>query len=583
MNTKKLLFNLTFFAITILVFVLIEVLLRIFGAGYNTEPFVRHPQIKQFYVDNKELRYKYYPKKIDLSRDPVKNIFLYKKPKGVLRGFVLGGSAAEGFPYYSNHSFSKILETGLNELKKFDKVEIINLGYSAMSSYYVADVSKKLLKYEPDFIVIYSGHNEYYGTISETTGGNHIAKKIYLALKELRIFQLIFEILGQSRWKNIKTKTMMAEQFNNKILPFNKKVDERVAENYKKNIKEVVDFFTKKKINVIIVEPVCNLINMPPFKGENDEIYSNKINSLQKILSGSQKGRFEIEKNERNANILYLSAFYKMLYEKDESLSNFILAKDMDTVPFRARSPIQQKLHELISEYKTCKYLHFIPLQERIFKNFGSRGFGNFLFIDHLHFNFTGHTIMANVLAQKLADIYNFSNEEREKLISFFQNEEVIKEKIYFTPLHEFLGFRSILLLSKQSPYSEMLIKYTPFIDAKNPFFENKEAYNLSEEELFNKILNEFIARKDFKSAFLYMNSVLSTYPGDSKNHLAMAELQRMVGNTEAAYNYILAYILSDRDYNYYKKLENYLHSIGQSAMLEKVISLYGKPKTNLR
>ncbi len=583
-KVKRLIFNFVFFLLVLLGFVGLEFILRVLNIGYSTDPFVRHPKIKDFYMDNRSLRLKYYPKSIDLTHDPIKNLFLYYKPADILRGIVIGGSAAEGFPYYSNHSFSKILEVALNEIKRYKKVEVINLGFSAMSSYYEMDVSKKLLKYNPDFIVIYSGHNEYYGTISATTGGNHFTKKIYLLLKELRIFQLIFEVLGQSKWKEIKSRTMMAEQFNNRIIPKNEKLDLKVAEIYVKNIKEIVDFFTRRDVNVILVEPVCNILSMPPFKGENDPFISNKILSLYKLIGKGDKKLFESELENlisftNNANIRYICALYNMIYKRDKSISNFIHAKDLDIVPFRERSTLHEELRKFSFSYRKNQKFYFVNLPDRILTNFGINGFGNDLFIDHLHFNFKGHVVMASVLAQKIADIYDFNKNEREALISFFQNPDLIKEKIYLTPLHEFLAFRSILLLSKQPPYSDMILKYTPPVDPQNYFFANKEAYNLSEDELINKKLNEYVAKKDFKNAFFYMNSVLVTYPSEAKNYLAMAELQKMAKDESALYNYITAYVLSDRDYNYYIKMKDYLLLKGLEETLQKVISIYGEPK----
>ena len=582
---KKLIFNIIFIVIVVFCFFMLEILLRVLKVGYSTEPFVLHPQLRQFYIDNKELRLKYYPRKIDLSRDPIKNIFMAHKPEGLLRGFVIGGSAAEGFPFYSNHSFSKILEAALSESGKFKKVEVINLGFSAMSSYYVADVSKKLLKYKPDFVVIYSGHNEYYGTISATTGGGHLTKKIYLALKELRFFQLIFEILGRSQWKGIYSRTMMAEQFNNRVLPFNEKLDNYVAKCYIKNIDEVIKEFTSKGIHVIWVEPVCNLIDMPPFKGKNDNKLSNYIVPYYNAIILKKKGDVEkIEKElkglsgvSENANFIYLNALKDYYFGHNAKLDGFIEAKDKDLVPFRVRTPIVEAIKNYMNSHKN-QYLHYIPLQSRIEKNFGSGGFGNNIFIDHLHFNFKGHILMAGIIAQEIANIYGFGKNERKKVIEFLMDENRIREKIYFTPLNDFVAYRSILLLSKQIPYSDMLIKFVPSPDLRNPFLTNKDAYILSEEELFNKVLNEFIEKKDFKKALFYLNSVLAIYPGEARNYLAMADLQSMLNQEEAFYNYVLAYVLSGRKYEYYKKLEDYLISRHQDVMLNKIISMYGKP-----
>jgi hypothetical protein len=319
---------------------------------------------------------------------------------------------------------------------------------------------------------------------------------------------------------------------------------------------------------------------MPPFKGEADEKLSNEIVMLyDNILKGKKKNiDTNLLKDTKNANLLYLNALYRLIYEKDKSISNFIQAKEMDIVPFRIRNKLIYSLRDFASSYKGSNF-YYISLEEKIYKNFVYAGFGNYYFIDHLHFNLDVHILMANVIGEKLSDIYNLNTQEREILISFLNNKDTIREKVYITPLAEFLAFRSILLLSKQPPYSDMLIKYHPSIDSKNPFLTNEQSYKLQEDELFNIVINDYIAKKDFKNAFLYMNSVLSIYPADAKNHLAMAELQRMVDNPEALYNYVLAYVLSDRDYNYYKKLESYLASKGQLKIMDKIISLYGKPK----
>lgn len=584
---KKLIFNLIFVVMVILGFVLVEMLLRILGFGYNTEPFLRHNKIREFYVDNRDFRLKYYPRRIDLKGDPIKNVFMFYKPDGVLRGFVIGGSAAEGFPFYSNHSFSKILESALSEAKRFRKVEVINLGFSAMSSYYVADVSKKILKYKPDFVVIYSGHNEYYGTISATTGGGYIAKKVYLALKELRIFQLIFEAFGQSRWKGIRTTTMMAEQFNNNVIMPNDRFDKRVAENYIRNIDEVVRFFTSKGVHVILVEPVCNLVDMPPFRGVGDDKYSNIIipyyNSivLHKLDEVKKYSRMisQFSNSFENANILYLEALKKMYFDKVDDVEAFKNAKDKDIIPFRIRSVVAESLNNYVSRNQWNKKLHFIPLEKILLSNFGIKAFGNSFFIDHLHFNFNGHILLAGIIARKIADIYNFSIDERNRVIEYLSDNSKIVRNIYFTPLHSFLGYRSILILTKHPPYSDMIIRFVPSPDLLNPFLTNKEAYELSEEEMFNRVINQYVSKRDFTNALFYMNSVVAVYPAEARNHLAMAELQSMMGDGEAIYNYILAYVLSDRDYEYYERLKNYLLSRHQTVMLDNILSKYGRPR----
>jgi len=44
-------------------------------------------------------------------------------------------------------------------------IEIINLCLTAVNSYTISDFAKQVSKYEPDAVLIYAGHNEYYGAL----------------------------------------------------------------------------------------------------------------------------------------------------------------------------------------------------------------------------------------------------------------------------------------------------------------------------------------------------------------------------------------------------------------------------------
>ncbi len=592
---KKVFFILIFTGLIVVFLIFIEIGLRIAGAGIDTSPFVRHPYMRQFYVDNKDFRNKYYNRVVDLSRQPVKNVFAFEKKPGVLRGFVIGGSTAEGFPYYSNHSFSKILETALRESGKYAGVEVLNMGFSAMSSYYDADAAEKLLEYKPDFIIIYSGHNEYYGTISATTGGNYFTKKLYLALKELRIFQLLFNLIGDlTRPKGMENRTMMAEQFNNTMLPRDEKLDSRTAGEFIRNLDSIVRLYSQNKIHVIVVDPACNLIDMPPFSSDSGQNadntrisnfikeYYNKLilGSPQEVLNIFKERQTHPEYN-KNSLVLYLDAEAKEKLFKDDSVSNYILAKDYDAVPFRARS----ELNTLLSNYSAKNegpanpYFHYVPLQNILKAWYGHRILGNNIFLDHVHYNWPGHVLIARILAEKIAIVYKYDDKEKKKLISFFENPDTVRQKLFFTPLHEMYGYYSILTLSRQPPFSTMRIPFIPAPPIKNPFFKNTNILNLPEEQAFNNIINDYIEKKDYTNAFFYINSIMQVYQAEYRNFLALAQFQEMIKNEDAIYNYITAYILSGRDREVYKQMETCLLNFGRSDLIKTITDKYGEPR----
>lgn len=450
-NEKKPLKNFIFFIIFIIIvllpFFLLELTLNLTGYGVDTRVFIKARFIPGLYYENLTLSDKYFSKyaqnsRLKLNDALIRNIFYCPKPKGTLRGFLIGESSAQGFPYNSNQSFGKIAELALKKGGKFKNVEIINLGLSAMSSFYIRDVAEKIRNYEPDFILIYAGHNEYYGNISETTGGNYLSKILYVRLKEFKIFQLIFNLMNPVKNGH---DGLMEKQFNEKFVPKNDTVDKRVSEVFIHNIDKIVRLYNKMNIPVIIAGPICNLLDMPPFSGNNDGEFSEEIIKYINILNTGDRARISSYYTERkkhnefnsNANLLYLDARCESFLEGTNRLDLFNLAKDFDSIPFRVRSELQKGLKNYcLSKSEVYKNLHYIPLAEVLEKEYSGSIFGKDIFIDQLHFNQHGQRIIARIISDNIADVFSYSNDEKKKVLDYFKDDNAIDKDIYYLPAY---------------------------------------------------------------------------------------------------------------------------------------------------
>lgn len=82
------------------------------------------------------------------------------KKAGAKRIFVTGGSAAMGFPLESILGPAGMLRIGLGG-PGGGGYEIINAGAFGCSSFRVAEVVEEILGYDPDAVVVMSGHNEF--------------------------------------------------------------------------------------------------------------------------------------------------------------------------------------------------------------------------------------------------------------------------------------------------------------------------------------------------------------------------------------------------------------------------------------
>jgi len=134
------------------------------------------------------------------------------------------------------------------------------------------------------------------------------------------------------------------------------------------NIESAVKLYTGKNIPVIIFEPVCNLLDMPPFSGEKDNEFVSFIKEYDKIIQSKNPRlvkTFYQERTKRidlnnNANIIYLDGLAKKIMGDPDYAADLIHAKDLDTVPFRARSEIVNALRQFV-QTNNNKNLYYIP------------------------------------------------------------------------------------------------------------------------------------------------------------------------------------------------------------------------------
>lgn len=87
--------------------------------------------------------------------------FPLERPPGGLRVFVLGGSAAAGWPYHlGDTNISALLQTKLRALYPGRPVEVVNMAAGTYGSHRVRVILDEVLHYNPDVLVLYNGNNE---------------------------------------------------------------------------------------------------------------------------------------------------------------------------------------------------------------------------------------------------------------------------------------------------------------------------------------------------------------------------------------------------------------------------------------
>ena len=403
---KKAVFFCATLLIPVILFVLIETGLMIFNLFPPVRLFIPTPHESSEYLGiNTSIGERYFPK-ATFCPTPRKDLFLRQKPENGFRLFVLGGSTAAGFPYGNNVTFARILNRRLSDTFPDRRIEVVNLAMTAINTFTLLDFMDEMLKQKPDALLIYAGHNEFYGALGagsvESAGRHGWIIRLYLKMQRFRTFIMLRNMIGRfkthaesSTGNNDPMATVMSRIVQDKTIPLNSRVYETAKQQFRKNLHEILRKSSRAGVPVLVSELVCNLRDQPPFIDRED-------GTLTAAAEAFVRAR-KLENERRYA----------------EARSGYEKAKDLDLLRFRAPEDFNRIIHETASEFQ----VPVIPMKS-VFEAASPEGLiGSSLICDHLHPNRNGYFLMADTFYRAL---------RREKLIRADWPADVKPSKTYF-------------------------------------------------------------------------------------------------------------------------------------------------------
>jgi len=356
-----------------------ELLLRLTQIYSNqSSAFTEFPSQNQYLQLNPEYVDNYFT-----GFSPAVGIYPFRKAKNerTFRIVVLGGSTTAGFPYQFDRSFSSVLERNLTRENPCREVEVINLGITAFNSFAIRDLGLKVLEHNPDLAIIYGGHNEFYGAYGIAAGLNSIpfgnvrwVKNLAVSLHQSHLYLALKDLLitGSAPYED---KTLMAKALSDREVPAQSPIREKAFQHFKANITDVINAYGAQNIPVIISTVSSNLHDQPPF-GDN-----------------------------RRANNTFKDAQKSVAINAKPPLNTFEKARDLDPIPFRAPSEINEIIHKLAEHDQVW----LVNSRNKFARHYRTNLPGDELFLDHLHFNAKGHEILARAFASEVDAIFGNS------------------------------------------------------------------------------------------------------------------------------------------------------------------------------
>ncbi|MCU7494888.1 MAG: SGNH/GDSL hydrolase family protein [Ignavibacteria bacterium] len=365
-----------------LFFFFCEVFLRLVGYGCLDQQWIEVVPGKLMLNPEIARRYFYSNTTFPL---PAQDLFFKEKPSGSFRIFILGENSASGFPYLPSASFSCYLEKRLKKEYPASKIEVVNLSLMAVNSFALRDLLPGVLRQKPDLIIIYSGHNEYYGALGAAStlaaGRNRWLINLRLYLERFKTVQLISEAVRvcfrifrtERKFKAVSEKITSDQQ-----IPYNSSLFRAGIIQFEENLKDMLHMARSAGVPVILGTLVCNLKDQPPFLSSKEVVVG-----LPKAIDVFKEAVSSLK-----ADSITLA----------DSL--FRYARDLDLLRFRAPGQMNYVIKSLAQGFN-CTLVSF----DSAFDSLSPGGItGNDLMADHLHPNIYGYMMMGELIFKKMKE-----------------------------------------------------------------------------------------------------------------------------------------------------------------------------------
>lgn len=400
-----------------------EILLRAAGVGSVSEardPYLGFSEMSRLFVESDDqfitnaARHAYFRPES----------FTKLKPKREFRIFCLGGSTVQGRPYAIETSFTTWLELSLQVADSRRDWNVINCGGVSYASYRLVPILREILThYEPDLIVLYTGHNEFledrtYRELKHTATGFAV---IHQMLSRLHTY-------NSARWQWMRWTGEVAEDTTqattlpgevNAILDYYGGLAEYhrddqwrkgAVEHYRHNLSRMIEMARQYGVSTILVNPVSNLRDSPPFKFLPDEsLAESDRQEFERMWNEARQeddARERCQKLERAVAVdgrhaaahFALAKCFDALGDGESAAREYRLAMEEDICPLRMIEPLHQTLFDVAQSMKTP----LVDVRAAIAARSQIGTPGSRWLVDHVHPSINGHQLIAELLLTEM-------------------------------------------------------------------------------------------------------------------------------------------------------------------------------------
>jgi tetratricopeptide (TPR) repeat protein len=356
--------------------------------------------------------------------------FPRRKPPDTRRVFCLGGSTTYGRPYDDTTSFPGWLRELLPHIAPQARWEVINAGGVSYASYRVARLTQELVQYEPDLLIVYTGHNEFLEdrTYGEIRHASPLQRGALATLARSRTAALAQRMFGGPSSDRHGGRFQLSDDVDTVLdhtvgpTTYQRDVEQRrrIIEHFEVNLSRIVAIARESGAQVVLVTPASNLKDGSPFKSQHAEGVSAETR-LEWTRHYETARKHELDGHLDKALLAYTraaeidSSFAELhwrtgrllLKQKqfEQARSSFARSIDEDVCPLRAVSEIPRIIRST-AERLNVPLVDFEQLVgEQCRAELGHSSPGEEVFLDHVHPTIAANGQLAKAIVDRLVGV----------------------------------------------------------------------------------------------------------------------------------------------------------------------------------
>jgi tetratricopeptide (TPR) repeat protein len=568
-DARKVVFTfITIFVVPLLFFVLLEFSLRIFGVGTSFEYFHTIEISGQpYYQENPDFADQFYPPSLNIG--PSENTFAKERGPELLRVYVLGGSAAQGFPH-KNHGLDRLLAAHLRAALPGREIEVINTAMTSVNSHVVYEVARSIPDNSADFAVILMGNNEVVGPYGPGTFNQNFLANINLirgiqALKRTRIWQALDNLILKIRPTDAKEELEWQgmQMFTNQGVPHDDPRMKSVYGHYEDNLLDIIETLQDKGIHVLLSSVPVNLRHSAPFLSiHRPDLSKEQLDRWRELTRTASlsfdeedwdaaitafQAALEIDPEYADTHFR-LASTYERAGNLEEARAHYERSLDLDALRFRADTGINQVVRRIAGDVANTafSFVDGAAAFEEASEPFQP---GWNLLLEHVHYDFSGNHVLAAEISRSIVanvdgpDDYEPLPGVEVAARTGFPNHDTIEE------IKNLQGMIQQPPFPGQSNYAaldrflnEKLASITREVGSPADVIERRKHIvnsGLADWKIYFElaVLNERLGNR--RAMYYHLDRILELYPHNRETYIKIAEAMSKDGRWQEAIPYL--------------------------------------------